>query len=172
MNKILIVYYSRRGENHYAGGLKFLEEGNTEKVAKIIAAAVGADLFQVETVKPYAAGYRACCGEAVAEWKAGARPEIVGFVENMEQYDTVFVGYPIWCGTMPMCMYTFLEHYDLSGKTIVPFCTHEGSGLANSVKEIGKVCPGAVIAEALAVKGCEVDENAERIAQWAGSSAV
>lgn len=171
MKKSLIVYYSRRGENHYAGGLKFLEEGNTEKVAKLIAGALDAELFQVETVKPYAAGYRECCGEAVAEWKAGARPEIVGYVENMEVYDTVFVGYPIWCGTMPMCMYTFLEHYDLSGKRIVPFCTHEGSGLAKSVEEIAKVCPGAVLGEALAVKGCEVEENAERVRAWAQENA-
>lgn len=171
MKKILIVYYSRRGENHYAGGLKFLEEGNTEKAAKIIASGAGGDLFRVETVKPYAESYKACCGEAVAEWKAGARPEIVGFVDGMDAYDTVFVGYPIWCGTMPMCMYTFLEHYDFGGRKIVPFCTHEGSGLANSVKEIAKICPGAVIGEALAVKGCEVDENAERIAVWARENA-
>ena len=167
MKKILIVYYSRRGENYYDGGLKHLEIGNTEKAAKGIADAVGGELFRVETVKPYADGYRACCGEAVAEWKSGARPEITGFYEGMDQVDTIFVGYPIWCGTMPMCMYTFLEHYDLTGKTIVPFCTHEGSGFGTSLADLKRICPGAVIAPALEVKGCEVDENAGRIVDWA-----
>ena len=81
--------------------------------------------------------------------------------------DVIFVGYPIWCGTMPMPMYTFLEHYDLTGKTIVPFCTHEGSGFGSSLAEIAKVCPGTVIAPALEVKGCKVEENAGRIAAWA-----
>lgn len=171
MKKILIVYYSRRGENYYDGGLRILEEGNTEKAAKIIADAVGGALFQVETVKPYAEGYRACCGEAVAEWKRGARPEIRGHVQDLDAYDTIFVGFPIWCGTMPMCMYTFLEQCDLTGKTIVPFCTHEGSGFGTSLLDLERLCPGAVIAPALEVKGCRVDDNAERIAAWAREQA-
>lgn len=171
MKKNLIVYYSRRGENYYDGGLRVLEEGNTAKAAKLIAAAVGGELFEVDTVKPYAEGYRACCGEAVAEWKSGARPEIKGYAENMDSYDTIFVGYPIWCGTMPMCMYTFLEHYDLVGKTIVPFCTHEGSGFGTSLQDLERICPGAVIGSAMEVKGCAVDESAERIAAWAKEQA-
>ena len=143
MKKCMIVFCSRRGENHYDGGLKFLEVGNTERVAGIIADALNCGSFRVERAVPYAEGYRACCGEAVAEWKAGARPEIEGFCDDIMEADVIFVGYPIWCGTMPMPMYTFLEHYDLTGKTIVPFCTHEGSGLGNSLAEIAKVCPGS-----------------------------
>lgn len=167
MGKRLVVYYSRRGENHFDGGMRHLEKGNTEVVAELIRDTVGGDLFQVDTVKPHAESYKACVGEAVAQWKSGARPEIKGYVENMEDYDTIFVGYPIWCGTMPMCMYTFLEHYDLTGKKILPFCTHEGSGLSQSVAEIGRICPGAVIGQAIEVKGCRVGENVERIAAWA-----
>ena len=169
MKKILIVYYSRRGENHYDGGMKYLEVGNTEKAASVIAEAVGGERFRVERAVPYAESYRACVGEAVAEWKAGARPELEGFCDGVGEADVIFVGYPIWCGTMPMPMYTFLEHYDLTGKTIVPFCTHEGSGFGSSLEEIRRICRGAVIAEALEVKGCKVDENAERIAEWARS---
>ena len=167
MKKCTIVYYSRRGENHYDGGLKHLEVGNTERVAGIIADTLGCGSFRVERATPYPEGYRACCGEAVAEWKAGARPEIEGYFDQVNDAEVLFVGYPIWCGTMPMPMYTFLEHYDLTGKTIVPFCTHEGSGLGNSLAEIARVCPGAVIAPALEVKGSQVEENAGRIAAWA-----
>jgi flavodoxin len=101
MKKRMIVFYSRRGENHYDGGLKFLEIGNTERVAGIIAETLNCGSFRVERAVPYAEGYRACCGEAVAEWKAGARPEIEGFCDDIMEADVIFVGYPIWCGTMP-----------------------------------------------------------------------
>lgn len=167
MATTLVVYYSRKGENHMPGGIQILEKGNTAYAAEFIQKALGADIFEIDTVKPYAENYRACCMEAVAEAKANARPEIKGYVEDISQYDTIFVCYPNWCGTMPMCVLTFLEHYDLTGKTIVPFCTHEGSGLGNSLAEIARVCPNSVIAPALEVKGCKVEENAGRIAAWA-----
>ena len=171
MKKCMIVFYSRRGENHYDGGLKFLEVGNTEKVAGIIADTLHCGSFRVERAVPYAESYRACCGEAVAEWKAGARPEIQGFCDEVLDADVLFVGYPIWCGTMPMPLYTFLEHYDLADKTIVPFCTHEGSGFGTSIADLGKLCPNAVIAPALEVKGCKVEENIGRIMAWARENA-
>ena len=163
----LIIFYSRNGENHYDGGLKVLEKGNTHVVADLIAEAVGADLFQVDTAKPYAANYRTCCQEAVAEWKGGARPEVKAYPESVDGYDVIFVGYPIWCGTMPMCLYTVLEKLDLTGKKILPFCTHEGSGLSNSVAELEKICTGAKIGNAFAVKGCKIHENTQEILNWA-----
>ena len=171
MADILIVYYSRAGENHYDGGLKILEKGNTQIVAECIREAVGGDLFRVDTVQPYAASYRECCGEAVAQWKGNARPEIQAFAENMDRYDTIFLGYPIWCGTYPMCMYTFLEHYDLTGKKILPFCTHEGSGFGRSIEELGKTCPGALIGEGIEIRGCKVQDNLDRIREWAEKNA-
>ena len=171
MKKHMIVFYSRRGENHYDGGLKNLEIGNTERVAGIIAETLGCGSFRVERAVPYAESYRACVGEAVAEWKAGARPEIEGYCDEVLEADVIFVGWPIWCGTMPMPLYTFLEHYGLSGKTIVPFCTHEGSGYGSSLADIAKLCPGAQIAPALEVKGCKVEENRERIVAWARENA-
>ena len=167
MAKTLVVYYSRKGENHMPGGIQVLEKGNTEYAAEYIAKAVGADLFGIDTVKPYAENYRACCMEAVAEAKAKARPEIKGYVEDMAPYETVFVCFPCWCGTAPMCVFTFLEHYDLTGKKIVPLCTNEGSGLAKAPADLERSCPGAVVVPGLAVLGHQVKDSRMQIAQWA-----
>ena len=163
----LVVYYSRKGENHMPGGIQVLEKGNTAFAAEFVAQAVDADLFEIDTVTPYAENYRECCGQAIAEVKAKARPAIKGFVENMEQYDTIFVCFPNWCGTAPMCVFTFLEHYDLTGKRIAPLCTNEGSGLANSEKDIAESCKGAVILPGLSVRGHQAKDSYEVIAQWA-----
>ena len=163
----LVVYYSRKGENHMPGGIQVLEKGNTAFAAEFVAQAVDADLFEIDTVTPYAENYRECCGQAIAEVKAKARPAIKGFVENMEQYDTIFVCFPNWCGTAPMCVFTFLEHYDLTGKRIAPLCTNEGSGLANSEKDIAESCKGAVVLPGLSVRGHQAKDSREMIAEWA-----
>ena len=170
MAKVLVVYYSRKGENHMPDGIQALPKGHTAYAAEFIQKALDADLFEIDTVKPYADNYRECCVEAVTEFKAGARPEIQGFVEDISGYDTIFVCFPCWCGTAPMCIYTFLEHYDLSGKKIVPLCTHEGSGLAKAPEDLLKACPGAVIAEGLAVRGHRVKDSEGAIAAWAKAS--
>ena len=167
MSRSLVVYYSRKGENYMPGGIQVLEKGHTAYAAEYIAEALGADLFEIDTVKPYAENYRACCGEAVAEIKANARPEIRGFVEDLSAYETVFVCFPCWCGTAPMCVFTFLEHYDLSGKKIVPLCTNEGSGMGNSERDLQRSCPGAVILPGLSVRGHQVQESREQITDWA-----
>ena len=170
MAKQLVVYYSRKGENHIPGGIQVLEKGNTEYAAQYIAKAIGADLFEIDTVKPYGESYRECVGQSVQEAKAKARPEIKAYVEDMSQYDTIFVCYPCWCGTAPMCVFTFLEHYDWSGKKIVPVCTNEGSGLANSEKDIAASCPGATVAPGLSVKGHQCSTSEEMLASWAKES--
>ena len=167
MANILVVYYTRKGENHMPGGVQVLEKGNTEYAAEFIAKALSADLFEIDTVKPYAENYRACCGEAFAEFKAQARPEIKGYVADMSGYDTIFVCCPCWCGTAPMCVYTFLEHYDLTGKKIVPLCTNEGSGMANSEADIARSCPGATVVPGLSVRGHQAKDAEESIAAWA-----
>lgn len=171
MKKTLVVYYSRKGENHMPGGVQFLEKGHTERAAEFIAKALDADLFEIDTVKPYAENYRACCGEAFAEFKAAARPEIKGYVEDISGYETVFVCFPCWCGTAPMCVYTFLEHYDFTGKKIVPLCTNEGSGMANSEADIAKSCPGATVVSGLSVRGHKVIDSEAEIAAWATEQA-
>ena len=167
MARSLVVFYSRKGENYAPGGITVLDKGNTAWAAEYIRDAVGADLFEVDTVKPYDADYRACCKEAAQEAASNARPEITGFVENMADYDTLFVCYPNWCGTAPMCIFTFLEHYDLTGKKIVPLCTNEGSGLAHSVADIQRSCPGAAVAPGLSVKGHQVTSSQDLITAWA-----
>ena len=167
MAKQLVVYYSRKGENHMPGGVQILEKGNTAYAAEYIQKALNADIFEIDTVKPYAENYKACCGEAFGEFKAKARPEIKGFVEDISGYDTIFVCYPCWCGTAPMCVYTFLEHYDWTDKKIVPLCTNEGSGLANSEKDIAASCPGAILAPGLSIKGHQCKDSEAALAAWA-----
>ena len=167
MAENLVVYYSRKGENHMPGGIEVLPKGHTAYAAEFIQAALHADIFEIDTVKPYAENYRQCCMEAVEEYKANARPEIKGFVADISGYDTIFVCFPCWCGTAPMCVFTFLEHYDLTGKRIVPVCTNEGSGLAKAPEDLQKSCPGAVIAEGLAVRGHQVKDSEAEITAWA-----
>ena len=149
-NKTLVVFYSRTGENYAVGNIA---EGNTAIVAKMIAAKTGADLFEVKTVKAYAADYTECTEEAKRELREDARPAIVGDVADFEQYDTIYVGYPIWWGVPPMCVFTFFEKHDWSGKTVKPFCTHEGSGLGGSVRALRKALPGATVEDGLAIQG-------------------
>ena len=167
MANTLVIYYSRKGENHMPGGIQVLEKGNTAYAAEYIAKAVNADIFEIDTVKPYAENYRQCCMEAVQEAKTKARPEIKGFVEDISGYETVFVCFPCWCGTAPMCVFTFLEHYDWTGKKIVPVCTNEGSGLANSEKDVAASCPGATVAPGLSIKGHQCSSSEEMLASWA-----
>ena len=155
----LVAYYSRKGENYWAGGIRTIEKGNTERVAEFIAEATGGDLFQIDTVKPYSPDYMTCIDEAKAELRAKARPEIRAYVDDMDAYDTIFVGYPNWWGTCPMCVFTFLEHYDLSGKRIIPFCTSEGSGLGSSVRQIAKACPGAKVEQGLSIIGNQAAQS-------------
>ena len=169
MSNVLVVFYSRKGENHMPGGIQILEKGNTAYAAEYIRDALGADLFEIDTVTPYAENYRECCMQAVAEVKSGARPAIKAYAADISGYDTVFVCFPNWCGTAPMCVFTFLEHYDWSGKRIVPLCTNEGSGLANSEKDIARSCPGAEILPGLSVRGHKAKDSGDEIAAWAKS---
>jgi len=169
MANTLVIFYSRKGENYFPGGIRKIPKGNTAYAAEYIAKALDADLFEVDTVKPYAENYRACCMEAAAEAKSNARPAIKGYVRDISKYDTIFVCYPNWCGTLPMCMLTFLEHYDLTGKKIAPLCTHEGSGLANAPAHLEKSCPGAVIVPGLAVRGHMAKDSEAEISAWAKS---
>lgn len=167
MAKSLVVFYSRKGENHMPGGIQVLEKGNTAYAAEYVAKALGADLFEIDTVVPYAENYRQCCAQAVAEKKNNARPAIKNYVEDISGYETIFVCFPNWCGTAPMCVFTFLEHYDLSGKRIVPLCTNEGSGLANSEADLAVACKGATMLPGLSVRGHQARDSEEEISNWA-----
>ena len=148
--KTLVVFFSHTGENYNVG---VITEGNTAIIAKMIAAKTGADSFEIKPVKPYPQKYKECTDVAKAELNAQARPEYQGGVENLAQYDRVFIGAPVWWGDWPMVVYTFLEKNDLSGKTLIPFCTHEGSGLSGFGAKLAAAVPGAKVLEGLAVTG-------------------
>lgn len=162
----LVAYYSRADENYFGGSLKYIEIGNTEKLAKLIAEKTGADLFKIEQKNPYSAEYNTCIEEAKIDLKTGARPEILSLPENLDEYDEIYLGYPNYWGTMPMAVYTFLEAFDFSNKKIHPFCTHEGSGLSSSVKHIQKLTSDAEIKEGLAIVGSQVDKSEKKVEDW------
>lgn len=167
MAEILTVYFSRRGQNYWKGGIRDLPRGNTEIVAEMIREAVGGDLFRVETVRPYAADYYRCTEEARQELRANARPALKACPETLDAYDTVFVGYPNWWGTMPMAMAAFLERYDLSGKRLIPFCTNEGSGLGRSVEDLRSLCPAGRVERGLSIPGHLAAESGPQVMAWA-----
>ena len=167
MPDVLVVYFSHKGENYMPGGIQVLEKGHTESAAEYIRDALDADLFEIDTATPYAGTYKECCAQAVAEMKAGARPELHRYLDDVSGYHTIFVCFPCWCGTAPMCVFTFLEHYDLTGKKIVPLCTNEGSGMGNSEKDLLNCCQNSAVAPGLSVLGHQVKNSRERISDWA-----
>ena len=167
MAKNLIIYYSRKGENYWNGSIKNIAKGNTEIVAEFIQKAVGGDLFEVDTVKPYAADYYACIDEAKAELHAKARPELKKYLDSIAEYDNVFVCGPCWWGTFPMAIFTQLEKLDWNGKKVMAVMTHEGSGLANCEGDLKKICRGATFGSGLAVHGADASNSESTVASWA-----
>ena len=162
----LIAFFSRRDENYVNGVIKNLEIGNTEVAAGMIQKFTGADVFQIEPVQPYAKGYNECIAEAQADQRRDARPELKCWLESIEKYDIIYLGFPNYWGTMPMAVFTFLEHYDFTGKTIRPFCTHEGSGMGSSVRDIKRLCPGAEVEAGLALHGGSIQRAEKDIQSW------
>ena len=165
-SNMLVAYFSLAGEQY---GVGVVEEGNTSIIAHMIAEQAGADLFEIEPETPYPTTYQGLLDVSQQEMRDNARPEIAGTVENMADYDTIFIGYPNWWGDMPMIVYSFLESYDLSGKTIVPFCTHGGSGLSNTESTIADIT-GGTMKDGLAIPGTTAqnhrDTAGSKVAQW------
>lgn len=166
-SRILVTYFSRIGENYSVG---YIEKGNTHIIADMIAEQTGGDTFEIRTVAPYPDDYDECTDIAQQERNGNARPELAESLDNLDDYDVIFMGYPIWWGDMPMAIYTFLESYDFSGKTIVPFCTHEGSGLSSTEESIAAACPDAEILDGLSIRGSVAqnsqEEAAEAVTEW------
>jgi flavodoxin len=165
-SKTLIAYYSRKGQNYVGGSIVNLPVGNTEVVATKIQAMIGGDLFEIDTVEAYPKDYTETTNVAMEEKRENARPKLTETVDNMDSYDVIYLGYPNWWGTFPMAVFTFLESYDFSGKTIIPFCTHEGSGLGNSERDIKKSCPKANVKSGLAIRGGSVNRSDNEITNW------
>ncbi|MFX1382353.1 MAG: flavodoxin [Promethearchaeota archaeon] len=164
--KYLIAYFSRKGNNWANGRVVNLPIGNTEVIAKMINEIIRGDLFHIDTVKQYPEGYEETIKVAKQELKNNARPELSDHIADMESYNVIFLGYPNWWGTTPMAIRTFLESYDFSNKTIIPFCTHEGSGLGRSVKDIAQLCPKAEIKNAISFHGGSVSNARRDIEKW------
>lgn len=165
-SKSLIAYYSRKGNNYVGGSIVNLPIGNTAVIANKIQKLTGTDLFEIETVKAYPEDYTETTNVAQDEKRTNSRPELTETVENMDSYDVIYLGYPNWWGTMPMAIFTFLESYDFSGKTIVPYCTHEGSGMGSSERDIKKLCPDAKVAAGLSIIGGNVQRADKDVANW------
>ena len=162
----LVAFYSRAGENHFGGEMKRVEVGNTEKAAKMIAELTGADLFKIEQTVPYSENYRACVDQAKKDKQENARPALVRLPEDFDKYDDIYLGYPNYCGTMPMAVYTFLESLDFTGKRIHPFCTHEGGGLSGTEQDIRTATAGAIVEKGIAICGSCVDDAKPALEKW------
>lgn len=163
---ILVAYFSRAGNNYVNGSIVNLSVGNTEIAAKIIEQLTGGKLFKIEPKKKYSGDYTTCTDEAMAELRANARPELAENLSAIDDYSTIILGYPNYWGTMPMPVCTFLEQFDFSGKIVLPLCTHEGSGLGHSEKDIKKLCPGADVRKGLAIRGGNVMKAKVEIERW------
>ena len=163
--KAITVFFSRTGENFFPGGTRFIEKGNTHIAAEMVAEIAGADIFEIKSVDGYSDVYKECVMKAKQEYDTDARPALVEDVD-ISEYGVIYLGYPNWCGTMPMPVWTFLEKHDFSGKVICPFCTNEGSGLANYIKDIEKLAPAAEVKEGLSIKGSQVQEAKNSILEW------
>lgn len=161
----VVMYYSRAGENYFGGQYRYVDKGNTEIVAEKIAAATGASMFKIEQAVPYSDDYQTCIQQAREDLKEQARPDLAAYPKDMAA-DEIYLGYPNYWGDLPMAVYTFLEHYNWHGKTIHPFCTHEGSGIGNTVQRIGQVCPGANVTEGLAVLGSQAVQSDGAVSAW------
>ena len=145
----------------------FSWSGNTASVAKAIAGALGAELFEIKTTKPYPEDYNATLDVAKAEQGRNTRPELSTHVGDMGQYDTIFLGYPNWWGTLPMPIFTFLEEYDFSGKRVIPFVTHGGSSFGRSLGDIRKLAPKANLEEkGLSVRGTSASGAGNQVIAW------
>ena len=166
MSKSLILYFSRAGNNYSSDGIKYIEVGNTEVIAKYIQEFTDADLFKMDPLNDYPEDYMECTVVAQEELKDDARPELKEYIGDISEYDVIYIGFPNWWSTMPMPVWTQLEKLDFEGKTIKPFVTHEGSGFGKSLNDLKKLCPGANIEDGLSIQGSFVSSSKEKVMHW------
>jgi len=166
MAKTLIAYFSRADENYFAGAMRYVKVGNTEIVANKMKELIDADTFKIEMKDPYSPVYMTCIEEAKKDLRAKARPELVSIPESIDEYETIVLAYPNYWGTMPMAVFTFLEAFDFTGKTILPLCTNEGSGMGGSERDIKKTCPGAIVKAGLPVTGSQAANSKASVQRW------
>jgi len=150
--KILVAYFSH--------------SGNTRAVAYDICKKTGADIFEIKTVNPYPEDYHTVVDIAKKELNNDVRPALKSVVKDIKQYDIIFIGYPNWWTTYPQAVKVFLSKYDFAGKTIIPFCTHEGSGLGISVDDLKKICPKSIVEQGIAIRGSNARHSDKDIEVW------
>lgn len=162
----LIAFYSRAGENYVSGAIKNLSIGNTEVVANVLKEIINADLFKIEPYLPYSKDYSECINQAKCDQQRNARPELIQYPEQIDQYDTLYLCFPNYWGTMPMPVFTFLEQCEFQGKTIRLLCTHEGDGFGHSREDIEQIYPNVKIECGPAIRGSYISEARNIIEQW------
>ncbi len=176
-SNILVAYFSRVGVTPFDNDVDATSSasinirdgelvGNMQYLAEFIVGETGGDLFQIITEKEYPTDYRDTTDLAAVEQDNDERPALTSHVENMDQYDTISLGYPNWWGTLPQAVMTFLEEYDFSGKTIIPFCSHGGSRLGSGPRDIEELCPDANLLDGLAVSGSAVSSAQGDVQEW------
>ena len=172
MANTLIAYFSRADENYFGGAMRYVKVGNTEIVCDIMKNLIPADIFKIEMKNPYSPVYMTCIDEAKKDLRRKARPELTEYPESLDEYDTVILAYPCYWGTMPMAVFTFLEKYDFTGKTILPLCTNEGSGLGGSERDIRNTCPGATVKKGLSVTGSSAADSEMIVRRWLSANGM
>lgn len=164
--KTLIAYFSHAGENYFSDGIKYVEVGNAEIIAKKLNQLISADIFKIDTIKKYSDNYRTCCDEAKLEQQKNELPQLIEYLPSIDQYDKIYLVYPCWWGTMPQAVFTFLNHYNFANKQIYPICTHEGSGMGRSEKDIMSTCPTAKVNKGLAIVGSFANECDNKLKEY------
>ena len=166
MAKTLIAFFSRADENYFGGVMRYVKVGNTEIVCNLMKEMIPADTFRIEMKNPYSPVYMTCIEEAKKDLKEKARPELVRYPDSIDGYDTVILAYPNYWGTAPMAVFTFLERYGFTGKTILPLCTNEGSGMGGSERMIKACVPGAEVRKGLPITGSNAASSGESVHRW------
>ena len=172
MAKTLIAFFSRADENYFGGAMRYVKTGNTEIVCDIMDDMIAADKFKIEMKDPYSPVYMTCIEQAKKDLRENARPELKSMPESIDQYETIILAYPNYWGTMPMAVVTFLEHFDFAGKTILPLCTNEGSGMGSSERDIKKYAPGAEVRKGLSITGSNAAGSGSALLHWLSANGL
>lgn len=172
MGKTLITFFSRADENYFGGAMRYVKVGNTEIVCRQMGELVKADTFKIEMKNPYSPVYMTCIDEAKADLRANARPELMTMPASIDEYDTIILAYPNYWGTIPMAVATFLEAFDFAGKTILPLCTNDGSGMGSSESDIRKYAKGAAVKSGLAIIGSQAANSQRAVEKWLKNNGV
>ena len=166
MSRTLIAFYSRADENYFGGAMRYVSVGNTEIVCDLMKDMIDADTFKIEMEEPYSPVYMTCIDQAKEDLRKDARPALKSIPESIAEYDTIVLAYPNYWGTMPMAVRTFLDHFDFTGKTVLPLCTNEVSGMGSSERDLKKMLPGAEVRRGLSVTGSRAAQSGSEVRRW------